>query len=247
MRYAAKKLVYANTYCETCFAGAGLRELKVWAETDAAPEALAVFLVRYEFLALWQRCEHVRSGLANGRAFGTREAPVVMHKVAKMRTRILAMSTDELLVHKAAIELFEAAAGKLEALVEPGDGEWALGKLRVRLVGGRGKWVVLDETPTILAIEGGANWRIRKSFLGPELMAALRVSDPSNDSLVVYGPRYAIDYLQRAYGDSYPYVMATTEEDAAVAKLAGGLWGTTAGIPDLFCALEAARSLMAGG
>jgi hypothetical protein len=39
-------------------------------------------------------------------------------------------------------------------------------------------------------------------------------------------------------------MVATTEDDAEVAKLAGGIWGIGSGIDDLFCALETARSLV---
>jgi hypothetical protein len=247
MRYAAAELVYENSYCTTCFCGAGLRDIKVWASSSDAPEALSVFFVRYEILKLWEGCAHVRTGLVGEFAYGAREAPATMRHVAKMRMRILSMDTEELLVHKTAISLFESAARELEALVEPGDGAWALGRLRQQLIGRRGAWVVLDEAPTILAIEGGINWRIRKTTLGPELVAGLIVSDPSNGSVVVYGPRFAIDYLQRAYGDNFAYVMATAEPDEAVARLAAGLWDTDDGISDLFSALETARSLMSGG
>jgi hypothetical protein len=230
--------------CTECFGGKGVDCIKAWAETATAPEAWGTLLVRFEIVGLAERCEHVRKGLVQEHAFGAKEAPVVARKITKMRTLLAGLSVQAREAHQVAIDRFEESADALMALVSPAQSEYALESLRAKLHSGRYAWVVLDETPTVLAIEGNANWRVHQVKLAPELIAAMTISETANKGIVLYGPRFAMEYLMRAWGESNAYMVATTEDDAEVAKLAGGIWGIGSGIDDLFCALETARSLV---
>ena len=232
-------------WCTDCFGQKGIAEVIASASQDTAHPGLKKFLMRHELVTLRARCEHVRAGVVSGRIFGKKETPVVLRKVARAQEVIAAFDTEQRQEHLAAIENFEESAQKLIALVNPQQSTYALDRLAALFTTPNHPWANLDKTPTLLAIERGVSWRVNQVDLAPELIAALRVSPEPKDDLVLYGPRYAIDYVQRAHGVTPAYIATTTEQDAEVARLTGGIWGVHDGIPDLFTAIETARNMLA--
>jgi len=234
-----------SIYCPNCFEKEGLAEILALPQASDPTTPLGKLIYRCELVGLAERCDHVRNGLNRGHQFAKRDTPVVMRKAAKLRKQIAALDPAEQLLHQAAIAKLNSAADQLEALVNPSATNYALDRLTRRLTAPPREWMVLDQTPTLLAVAGTNTWRINTVLLAPELIAALRVSGPNSDGLVLYGPRFAIDYLQRAWGIHNTYILATTETDPQVAKMAGGIWSIKDGIPDLFTAITLARQLVA--
>jgi hypothetical protein len=229
--------------CDQCFSGKGLDELRKWALDDSAPDGLAEFFFRVDLDALKGRIDRTRAAYLNKRAGANTEVRRVLGKIEAMRQRICALEESEREKHAWVTDRFEASAERFVALVDPKSTTYALDTLRVRLA----PWQV-DETPTILAVSYFDIVELEGDSWGAEIAAALRINDPGNHCGVFYGPRFAIDYLQRAVGNRCAYTTATTEENGEVAALAGALWGRQeSDLRDLFEALDTARVLLSRG
>jgi hypothetical protein len=229
------------TLCLECFAGPGLGDLATFAATPQAPPALAAFLFRSDLRSLIIRIDHARAGYITKRGYAAHEVPVVTRRIAATRTAHAQLAPPLRQLHATLLAAFEASAARFLALVDPSSTSYAVDTLRASLAP-----YTQDETPTILAVSCPRDCLTARDHLAPELIGALCVSDPTNSGVVLYGPRFAIDYLQRIYGQNSSYIMATKEPDPATAKLAASLWGTPpAGMLDLFVALATARTLLA--
>jgi hypothetical protein len=231
--------------CHDCFTGPGAAQLAKWSCTPSAPPSLTRFYLRAELTDLTHRATRIRRGHLAHTLFAKREAPTVLRRIATARTTIAQLNDSVRADNSNNIAAFERAANALIALIAPHTTTYALDALRAQLTEPPYAWAVLDETPTILALESVGGYSARWTPLAPELLAALTLSDPGAPGRVLYGPRFAIDYVQRTYGSASSYVLATTEPDPAVASLAAGIWGIRSGIPDLFAALATARTLAA--
>jgi hypothetical protein len=232
--------------CSTCFDGPGLTDILRWGRSAKANPQLANLAVLVEAHQLTTRLEHSRKGRIERRAYG-RSAPSTLQAATKFTsTRLNKLTTADRDLLAPGLENFFDAYHRLQSLLQPGTNtEHLTNKLAAYLIGTSN--TRLDHTPTIMAMRATSPWIAKWYKYSSELFAALRISPADSSGVVLYGPRFAIEYFMRSTNlSSQDYAVTTTLQDHEVAKVAAGIWDPACKGPmrDLLEAIDTARMLV---
>jgi hypothetical protein len=197
---------------------------------------------------LTARLERTRKGVIGNHLYGRNAAPGLLAAVGRFRTRYLATlpaTAAALLAEHLAS--FDLSSQRLTALLDPSADATAItNRLAAAIIDDRDRH--LDDTPTLLAVHSNRLNLVSWYSYAPELAMALRISPPDRACSVLYGPRFAIDYIQRAINVSpQTYIVATQVDDPTIATLAAGLWDPSArnSLGDIMDVISTATTLAA--
>jgi hypothetical protein len=233
--------------CPDCFNGRGLTQVHSWLASAAAPQIANRIVFHSRVVTVLRKMRRVRKGHQAATAYAAREIPGVLTQITSLRVEIAALSQDERQWHQEVLSRFEESSEFLMAFISPGQSTYVIDKVRAALTAPPREWVVLDETPTMLVLEchiGIPSWR----NYGPALYNTLRLTTDNDRGEVLYGPRFAIDFIQRTMStDTFSYCAVISVPDPQVAQIATGLWDITGqgGLRDMADAIATAQTLVA--
>jgi hypothetical protein len=232
--------------CPDCFGGPGCTQVLHWINSTQASQTARQIAFHVTMTNTLHRIRRQRKGTLSHTAYALREAAGTRAKIAEVTKQASTLTEEQRDWHGTLLPTFEDSAELLLAIINPGQSSYVVNKLRDTYTTNGREWVILDETPTLLAIEHDMYLPSWQQY-GPELFSSMKISDPTHHGSVMYGPRFAIDYLQRLMnGSPHTYVIATAVEDPEVAKIAAGLWDISGqgGIRDIFDAITTARTMI---
>jgi hypothetical protein len=243
-------------WCSTCWHGAGLTAFFAYARSDAAfghAEWIMAYLC--DQTTLHRRMKEISHRIVYRLKGHQGQADTLLRDLARFEKNRLPRAV-ELAQNGPDLDSktpMAQAMAEFRALATPGGA--ALGavadKIRRAIRPGYlgvGEHQSLDESPAFFAV-GSKPWLPKRPELAREVWAAFAL--PTNrGGILLYGPRFVIDYAQRkcGLGDREYAVTAAAPADRLEAETVAMLWNaaSTGPLADLYAAIDAARQVGLG-